>query len=165
MGGCCLSRLVNRQFLGFLRNLAYPSLPQDVQNLFPRYQDPIDGDVPNILEGHLSELGANANFPLITVSSSGALEGLTRGTYRHLQVFVDYWVSAAQTQNLDGRNVVSQLYEYASKVLQDGNMSGGGVAIKRCYETENSDVLFQAAEKLYHIATVYRVEAIAASWY
>lgn len=160
-----MSRLVNKQFLKTLRGPVFQSLPQDAQEEFPQYQDPVDGSVPNMVEGHLSELGANATFPIITVTSSGALEGLTRGTYRHLQVFVDYWVSAGQTQNLDGRTLVSLLYEYASRLLQDANLSGNGVAIQRCYEMENSDVLYQPAEKIYHIASIYRVEAIASAWY
>lgn len=143
----------------------FPSLPDDVKALFAQYSDPVDGDVPNIIEGHLSELGANATFPIITVSSSGALEGLTRGTYRHLQVLVDFWVSAGQTQNLDGRNVVSLLYEFASRVLQDANLSGNGLAVQRCYEVENSDVMYEGATKLYHIAAIYRLEGISSNWY
>jgi len=163
-----MSDLLNRRAALVLQQAMFPKLPQDVQALFPIVDDPLLGnDIPNILIGHLSEQGANPAFPMITVTSEGALEGLTRRTYRHLDMVIDYWVSAGQSPNPGGRRIVSLLYEYSSQLLQDQNFSGGGLCIQRCYETRCSDVLFQAPEKLYHISNAYRVEAIADAnvWY
>lgn len=143
----------------------YPKLPPDVQKMFSQVNDTLLGNGPNIRLGHLSELGANPGFPIITVFSEGTLEPLTRGRYRHLTVSVDHWTSAAQAGNADGRRLVSLLYQYSSQTLQDSNFSGNGIAIQRFFESRASDPIFEPATKLYHILTTYTCEAIASVWY
>jgi hypothetical protein len=162
-----MSDLVNRAMATVLRNGMFPALSKDVQQLFAEANDPVLGKGPNIRMGHLSELGANPAFPIITVFSEGNLEGLTRRTYRHLTATVDCWTSADQAGNINGRRLVAILAEYCSQFLQDMNFSGDGLSIQRCYETRASDIIFEPATKLYHISTAYRVEAISNTgvWY
>ncbi len=148
-----------------LRSDMFNSLPVDVKAMFPVLEDPQLGPVPNIFTGHIAEMGANVSFPAISVSSRGAAEALTRGRYRHITAEVDYWSGAGQTQNLDGRKIVSILYEYSFQALQDKNFSSDNVLIKRCYEIERSDTMFEPTDKLYHINNVYRIEALSSSWY
>jgi len=143
----------------------FPTLPTDTQQLFPQVDDTLLGRGPNIRIGHLSEFGANPGFPLISVFSEGTLEPLTRGRFRHITASVDYWTSAAEAGNVDGRRIVAVLYQYSSKVLEDANFSGNGIAVQRCFETRASDVMFEPATKLYHIANAYQVEAVAKVWY
>lgn len=164
-----MSELLNLTAVYQLRAGMFPLLPPDLQKMFPRFSDPVLGDGPNIVSGHLSEMGTGAAFPMVTVSSSGSLEPLTRGTYRHLSMYVDYWSSAKQAQDPDARRIVQIMYNYGSKALQDVNFSTNvgkvALAIKRCYEIDCSDVLFEQTSKLYHVAEVFRVEASADSWY
>lgn len=143
----------------------FPTLPQDVQKIFPQIEDTLLGEGPNIRIGHLSEFGTNPVFPLISVFSEGSLEPLTRGRFRHIIASVDYWTGAAQTGNVDGRRIIAILYQYSNSALQDANFSGGGIAVQRCFETRASDVMFEPATKLYHIANAYQVEAVAKVWY
>lgn len=160
-----MSDVVNKAVAYVLRNGMFPSLPPDVQALFPQADDPLLGTGPNIRIGHLSELGMNPGFPAITVFCEGALEGLTRRTYRHLTANVDYWTSADLAGNIDGRRLVALLYEYGNNFLQDANFSGSGLAVHRCFEIRASDIMFETTTKLYHIANAYRVEAISSKWY
>jgi len=162
-----MSDLVNRAVANVLRTAMFNALPDDIQQLFPQVNDPLLGEGPNIRVGHISEFGMNPGFPLVSVFSDGALEGLTARKWRHLTVNIDHWTSAAEAGNVDARGIIRTLYEFTSEFLQDRNFSGGGLVIQRCYEIRASDIMFQAPEKLYHIANAYRVEAISNSgaWY
>jgi hypothetical protein len=142
----------------------FPSLPADVQAMFATVQDSLLGPGPNIRVGHLSEFGINPAMPCITVFSEGNLEGLTRGTYRHTTVTVDYW-TGGNPGNSEGRRLVSLLYQYGSKFLQDANISGNGLSVQRFYETRASDPVFEPTTKFYHIANSYTLEGIASRWY
>lgn len=159
-----MSERLNSRVVTHLRANMFPTLPAGVQALFPIV--PIDqtlGSGPNIIVGPIAEKGVGIAFPCIAAWTKGALEGLTRRRYVHFTLFVDFWV---QSPGPDGRRILGILYEYTSRALQDVNWSGDQISIKRCFETEKSDVMFEAPEKLYHLSNLYRVEAIGqGSWY
>jgi hypothetical protein len=164
-----VSAKVSNLAIRILRNAMFPALPQDLQALFPKVQDPFappnnQEPVPNIMPGEYEDYGANAGAILITVYSYGPTEPITR-VYRHLTLVVDIWVSAAQASNVDGRRIVEILYEYVRRTLQETNWSGQLVQIERSYEIERSKVMFEPTNKIYHIANLYRVEALSQTWY
>jgi len=151
----------------------FPALPPDVQSKFPTVQDPLvngPNSVPNIVVGQYQDFGANAATPMVTVNCNGAAEGIVN-VYRHLDLRVDIWVGGNIASNVDGRRFISIIYEYIFRTLCNTNWTGqsqpGGstVRIERCYETERSPILFEPTNNIYHIATIFRVEALANTWY
>lgn len=162
-----MSELIARLAVQQLRNKMYPALPDTVQKLFPQISDPVVSGstlVPNIVVGQYSDFGVGAATPMIAVNASGAQEGIVN-VYRHLNLSIDIWVGGDKAGNLDGRRVVSIIYEYVNKSLQNVNWSGQLVQIERCYETERPAIMFDPTGKLYRIANIYRVEALSAKWY
>ena len=168
-----MSEKVARLAVNQLRNVMFPALPADVQKLFPKTTDALmsgTNQVPNIMVGSYQDLGANTGTPLITVYCDGAQEGIVN-VYRHLDLHIDIWLGGDVAANMDGRRLVSTIYEYINRSLQNINWSGtvkpgaGYVSIQRCYETERSPILFEPTNKIYHLSNTYRVEAISQSWY
>jgi hypothetical protein len=168
-GGFIMSAKVTRLAVNLLRKAMYNALPTDVQSLFPKVNDPFAttpsaDPVPNIMPGEYDDYGANAGMILVTVHSYGPTEPITR-VYKHITLVVDIWVSPAQSPNVDGRRLVDIVYEYIRRTLQETNWSGDQISIQRSYETERSEVMFEPTSKIYHIANLYRVEAISQTWY
>lgn len=168
-----MSEQVARLAVNHLRKFMFPALPPDMQAVFPKTKDPLisgPASVQNIVVGQYLDFGANAANPLITVNCSGAAEGIVN-VYRHLDLHVDIWVGGNLAINADGRRFVSIIYEYIFRTLQNTNWTGfaqsGGskIRIQRCYETERSPIMFEAMNKVYHLAIVFRVEAISETWY
>jgi len=170
-----VSELVARLAVQRLRNVMFPLLPTDVQNLFPMTTDPLvdngQTEVPNIVVGEYSDFGANAATPMITVHCEGPQEGIVN-VWRHLNLTADMWIGGDQAANVDGRRIVSIIHEYTNRSLQNINWSGRGgaagssyVQIKRCYEVERSPILFESTNKIYRISEIFRVEALSQSWY
>jgi len=170
-----MSEKVARLAVQQLRKNMFPQLPQDIQDLFPKTTDPLgprpaDGSipdldqVPNIMVGQYQDFGANAGTLLVTVYSSGSAEGIVK-VYRHLELYVDIWVSSAESSNVEARRIASIIYEYIFRNLHNKNWSGENIQIERCYEIERSPILFDGQNKICHIANVYRVEALSAVWY
>jgi hypothetical protein len=162
-----MSELVARVAVQLLRNYMFPALPQDMQEKFPTYADPLvsNNQVPNIIAGQYQDLGANATTPLITVHCEGAAEGLVN-VYRHITMHVDIWVGAPTPgPNIDERRFISILYEYIYRSLQNTNWSGQKVRIERSYEIERSPILFEPQTKMMHLSNSYRVEALSTVWY
>lgn len=167
-----MSEQVARLAVVTLRNNMFPALPQDIQGLFALISDPLvsgQDQVPNIVVGQYQDFGVGAATPMITVFCSGSAEGIVN-QYRHLDLHVDIWLGGNAAPNVDGRRVVSVIYEYVFRTLQNTNWSGkaaGGsfVQIERSYEIERSPILFEPEGKVYHIANAYRVEALAKTWY
>ena len=155
----------------------YPALPQDLQApFFPLTSDPLvqqgQTQVPNIVVGTYQDYGANVPTPMVAVDCSGPQEGIVN-VWRHLNLSIDIWMNGASAPNVDGRRVVTIIYEYINRSLQNINWSGnGGVAgsgfvrIQRCYESEKSPILFDSTSKIYRIANIYKVEAMCTTgWY
>lgn len=169
-----MSELVSRLAVQQLRNLMFPQLPQDIQGLFPLIADPLvengQTQVPNIVVGEYVDFGANASTPMLAVSCKGAQEGIVN-VWRHLDLTIDMWINGNAGGNVDGRRVVSILYEYTNRALQNINWSGAApgssyVQVQRCYETERSPILFEPTAKIYRISNIYKVEAISGKgWY
>jgi len=169
-----MSEQVARLAVNLLRKSMYSALPQDVQAMFPPYTDPLlpqnKNPVPNIVVGEYRDFGVNVPTPLITVNCDGAQEGLVN-VYRHLNLNIDIWIGGNVAPNVDGRRLISIIYEYINRSLQNVNWTGvpnaGGntIQIERCYETERSRILFEASTKVYHLANIYRVEALCKTWY
>lgn len=164
-----MSAKITRLAVNTLRATMFNNLPEDIQAMFPLVQDPyakIPGSqVPNIMPGEYQDWSANAGTILITVHSAGELESLTT-VYRHLVLYVDLWVSSAQSPNVEGRRIVDILYEYVQRALQETNWSGDLISIQRSYEIERSEVMFEPTNKIYHISNQYRVEAVTSNgWY
>jgi hypothetical protein len=164
-----MSAKVTRLVVNNLRNNMFPALPVDVQKMFPLVNDPYatvpNSQVPNIMPGEYTDWSSNAGMILITVHSAGELESMTR-VYRHLVMYIDIWVSAGQSPNVEGRRIVDILYEYVQRFMQENNWSGSLISIQRSYEIERSEVMFEPTNKIYHISNQYRVEAItSAGWY
>lgn len=168
-----MSELVARLAVNHLRNLMFPTMPQDIRELFPKITDMLMSGsnlVPNIQVGQYQDLGANAATPLITVDCSGTAEGAVN-VYRHLDLHVDMWAGGNAASNLDGRRVISIISEYVFRYLQNMNWSGkpqpgsSYVQIQRSYEIERSMILFEPDVKVYHISNIYRVEALCQTWY
>lgn len=162
-----MSGKITRLAVNTLRAMV-PFLPADLQAMFPLVVDPYakipNTQVPNIMPGSYVDWGSNAGMILITVNSAGEMEPMTR-VYRHLVLYVDIWVSASQSPNVEGRRIADILYEYVRRALQETNWSGDSVSIQRSYEIERSQVLFEPTNKIYHISNQYRVEAISQQWY
>lgn len=162
-----MSEKVARLAVAALRTSMFPQLPAAIQALFPLVTDPlVEGDikVPNIMVGEYEDFGANAGQVLVTVNCEGATDGIVN-VYRHITMHVDIWASPAQSTNVDGRRIVSIIYEYVFNNLCNTNWTGNGIAIQRSYEIERSKILFEPSGKKYHIANTYRVEAISELWY
>lgn len=172
-----MSEKVARLAVQQLRNNMYPNLPDDIKSVIPLIQDPIvqgnTDQVPNIIVGEYQDLGVNVTTPLLTVHCNGPQEGIVN-VWRHLGLHIDIWVGGNVGGNVDGRRIVSIIYEYVNRALQNINWSGSGVPgqkgkdfvqIERCYELERSPILFEPTGKVYHIANVYRVEALCQTWY
>lgn len=169
-----MSELVARLAVAQLRTNMFPLLSPDIQKMFPLITDPIlsgENKVPQIIVGEIQDLGVGVVTPLITVNCSGVQEGLVN-VYRHLDLRVDIWCGGNLAPGLDGRRLISNIYEYVNRALQNVNWSGRGgalnvsyVQIKRCFETQRSPILFEPATKMYHIANGYRVEALSQTWY
>lgn len=163
-----MSEKVSRLAVALLRNAMYNALPPDIQGLIPKISDVLvtgsQDQVPNIVVGRYQDFGSNAGMIVITVDCSGPSESLVR-VYRHLDLDVEIWVSSAQSPNVDGRKIVSILYEYIRRTLQETNWSGNSISIQRSYETERSPILFEGQNKIYHLSNRYRVEAISLLWY
>lgn len=162
-----MSAKVTRLAVNALRRM-FPFLPEDLQEMFPLVTDPYaqvpNSQVPNIMPGEYTDWGTNAGMILITVHSAGEMESMTR-VYRHLVLYVDIWVSPAQSPNVEGRRIADILYEYVRRALQETNWSGDQVSIQRSYEIERSAVMFEPSNKIYHISNQYRVEAVSQTWY
>ena len=158
-----MSERINQLALDVLRTDVFDSLPDHIKKLFSKILTDT-GEVPNIIIGLPLEQGANVAYPLISVYSKGAAEGLV-GVYRHVDLYLDFWVSGLQAVNVEGRTVVAILYEYTRRQFQDKNWSKNGVLIKRSYETSRSEVLFEPDQKIYHITSTFRVEALSQTWY
>lgn len=169
-----MSEAVARLAVNYLRNYMYFALPADIQRMFPMVTDLLGptgiNQVPNILVGQYQDFGVGAATPLITVYCAGAAEGIVN-QYRHLDLHVDIWIGGNIATNVDGRRFISIIYEYVYRTLQNTNWTGvpkpGGntIQIQRSYETERSPILFEAADKMYHLANIYRVEALCKTWY
>lgn len=171
-----MSELVARLAVQQLRNKMFPALPQDIQSIFPQISDTLvqggANQVPNIVVGEYVDYGANAASPMIAVSCEGPQEGIVN-VWRHLNLTVDMWISGEMGGNVDGRRVISIIYEYVNRALQNINWSGNGgivgsgfVRIKRSYESERSKILFDPTNKAFRIANIYKVEAICdTGWY
>lgn len=172
-----MSEKVARLAVQQLRIGMYPLLPQDVQEIFPLVEDTLvqggTDKVPNVMVGEYSDFGGRAGTPMIAVHCEGPQEGIVN-VYRHLNLSVDIWIDGTSGGNVDGRRVVSIIYEYVNRALQNVNWSGSGkpgakgndfVQIQRCYETERSSILFEETGKVYRIANIYKVEALSQSWY
>lgn len=172
-----MSEKVARLAVQQLRLAMFPSLPDDVQTLFPKIQDTIvqggQDTVPNIVVGEYSDYGARTSTPMIAVHCEGPQEGIVN-VFRHLSLSIDIWIDGTSGGNVDGRRIVSIIYEYVNKAFQNINWSGSGipgkkgtdfVQIKRCYEIERSQILFEETSKIYRIANIYRVEALSQTWY
>ena len=158
-----MSEKINQLAVEVLRTDVFDSLPDHIKKLFPKALAET-GEVQNMIIGLPLEQGANVAYPLISVYSKGAAEGLV-GVFRHVDLYLDFWVSGFQAANVEGRTVVAILYEYTRRQFQDKNWSKNGVLIKRSYETSRSEVLFEPDQKIYHIANTYRVEALSKDWY
>lgn len=167
-----MSEKIARLAVNYLRDFMFPALPIDIQNLFPLVNDPFASPdstdpVPNIVVGEYQDFGANASLPMITAYAEGAAEGIVPH-YRHLTLHIDIWVGANQSPNVDSRRVISILYEYVFRTLDNTNWTPTkqGVQIERSYEIERSAILFEPTNRIYHISNSYRVEALSASgWY
>lgn len=169
-----MSELVARLCVQQLRNKMFPALPSDVQNLFPQIADPLVQNsttmVPNIVVGEYVDYSANAATPMMAVHCEGPQEGIIN-VLRHLNLSIDMWIGGDVAGNVEGRRVVSIIYEYANRALQNINWSGKApgssyVQIERSYETERSPIIFDGTTKVYRIANIYRVEAISRDgWY
>lgn len=162
-----MSERVARLAVSALRALMFPQLPSQIQQLFPMIADPLiagDNKVPNIVVGEYEDFGSAAGLPMITIHCDGAVEGMVN-VYRHLTLTVDIWTGAGEAVNVDGRRVASTIYQYVFQNLQNTNWSGNKVEIARCYEVDRSKILFEPESKIYHIANLYRVEALSAVWY
>jgi hypothetical protein len=162
-----MSEKVARLAVAALRSKMFPQLPKTVQDLFPQVSDPLvqpTEQVPNIIVGEYQDQGAGAALPMVTVHCEGAAEGIVN-VYRHITMHVDIWVSAAQTPNVDARRIISTIYEYVFKNLENTNWSGQDIQIERSYEIERSAILFEPQNKIYHISNAYRVEALSKVWY
>ena len=169
-----MSEQVARLAVNYLRKYMFPVLPTDIQNMFPPAVDPLGpggpNQVPNIMVGQYQDFGVGAATPLITVYCAGAQEGIVN-QYRHLDLHVDIWVGGNFATNVEGRRIVSIIYEYVNRTLQNTNWTGvpkpgsNTIQIQRSYETERSPILFEASEKIYHLVNIYRVEALCRSWY
>jgi hypothetical protein len=170
-----MSELVARLAVSQLRNVMFSQLPGDVQSLFPLIEDPLvengQTQVPNIVVGEYADYGANAPTPMIAVHCEGPQEGIVN-VWRHLKLSIDMWVSGNTGGNVDGRRIVSIIYEYVNRALQNINWSGRGgaagssfVQIKRSYESERSSILFEPTNKIYRISNIYTIEALSQSWY
>lgn len=163
-----MSELVARLAVKQLRNKMFSQLPESVQNMFPLITDVVvqqgDDKVPNIVVGEYSDFGVNAASPMVAVSCKGPQEGVVN-QYRHLDLSIDIWVGGDKAGNREGRTVVSIIYEYVNRFIQNVNWSGQKVSIARCYETERSPIMFDPTGKVYRIANIYRVEALSAVWY
>ncbi len=171
-----MSEKVARLAVQLLRNKMFPALPQSYQDMFAKITDPLvsaTDKVPNIVVGDVQDFGANVAFPIITVHGEGITDNMVN-VYRHLDMIVDIWAGDSQSSDVDGRRIVSTLYEFVRRSLQNVNWSGlppGGttpadfVQVERSYETERSPILFQADQKLYHIRNSYRVEVLSQTWY
>jgi hypothetical protein len=156
-----MSERINRLAQGVLINSVYPSLPRDFRNQFPQVTDRVSGLSKNFLIGPIADQGANVAFPAITVWSTGPAESLIKN-YKHLSLHLDIWTSG---DNVTYRRMVGVLYEYCRRQFIEGNWSGDGVLIKRCWEADVSDAMFDPQLKLWHLAQLMRVEAISATWY
>jgi hypothetical protein len=169
-----MSEQISRLAVQQLRNVMFPLLPQFIQSQFPTSSDPLvagDMPVPNIFVGDITEKGAQAATPAITVSCEGEAEG-TVSVYRHLLLHVDIWVGGNVASSGSGRRFVSTIYQHIFDSLQNVNWSGRGgvqgidyVQILRCYETQRSGIMFEPTSKIYHLANTYRVEALCKTWY
>lgn len=168
-----MSEQVARLCVNVLRKYMFAALPQDIQNTFPKITDQLisgQNPQPNIVVGEYMDFGANAATPMVTVNCAGPTEGIVN-VYRHLDLHVDIWAGGNIAANVDGRRFVSIVYEYIFRTLCNTNWTGiaqpGGstVSIQRCYEIDRSKILFDAASKIYHIAVVFKVEAICKTWY
>jgi hypothetical protein len=163
-----MSELVARLCVQQLRNKMFPTLPKAVQDMFPTVQDTIvqqgSDEVPNIVVGEYSDFGVNTPTPMIAVSASGPQEGIVN-VYRHLKLSVDMWIGGDKAGNVEGRRIVSIIYEHVNRFLQNVNWTGQKVQIERCYEEERSPIMFDPTGKVYRIANIYRVEALSAVWY
>ena len=158
-----MSERINQLALDVLRTDVFDSLPDHIKKLFSKVLTDT-GEVPNIIIGLPLEQGANVAYPLISVYSKGAAEGLV-GVFRHVDLYLDFWGAGFQAVNVEGRTVVAILYEYTRRQFQDKNWSKNGVLIKRSYETSRSEVLFEPDQKIYHIDNTFRVEALSQTWY
>lgn len=169
-----MSELVARLAVQQLRNKMFPSLPSTFQKILPLVQDPLVEDgptqVPNIVVGEYQDFGANAPTPMITVHCDGPQEGIVN-VWRHVNLYIDIWLNGSVSGNVDGRRVISVLYEYINRSLQNVNWSGRGspgssfVQVQRCYEIERSTIQFEPTDKTYHLANIYKVEAVSQTWY
>jgi hypothetical protein len=161
-----MSEKVARRAVSVLR-IALPPAMRDIGIVFPLVKDPFAptvDQVPNILAGQIQDLGANVATPLVTVYAEGPAEGVVN-QYRHLSLHVDIWTGGTSASNIDGRRMVSIIYEYVFRALQNVDWSGDKVLIARSYEIERSAILFEPANKFYHISNTYRVEALSKTWY
>ena len=169
-----MSEQVSRLAVQHLRKKMFPLLPSEIQKTFPLISDPLvedDNKVPKIVVGTLTEYGANTATPAITVNCEGEADGIVN-VYRHLLLHVDIWAGGNIASNVDGRRFVSIVYQHVFDALQNINWSGRGgspntdyVQVERCYETQRSAIMFEPAQKIYHIANTYRVEALCQTWY
>jgi hypothetical protein len=168
-----MSELVARLAVNLLRNGMFPQLPVDIQSLFPLITDPLvengQTQVPNIVVGEYVDFGSNAATLMMAVHCEGPQEGIVN-VWRHLSLTVDIWASGDSASNVDGRRVVSIIYEYTNRALQNINWSGGAkgssyVQIERSYELERSPIIYDAQTKVYRISNIYRVEALSNKWY
>ena len=147
----------------------FQDLPADIRKMFPLIADPlVEGaeSVPAIVVGDYQDYGANAASPMICVTAEGATEGIVN-VYRHITLRVTMWVGGDKVTNVDGRRIVSIIYEAVFQNLCNTNWTGNGISIQRSYEIERSKILFEPTAKTYRIENTYRVEAIAvgATWY
>lgn len=168
-----MSESLARLAVNQLRKNMYPNLPQDVQNIFPKIADPftlVSDPVPNIVVGEYTDFGMNAQSPVIAVHCEGPQEGIVN-VWRHLKLSIDIWIGGNTGGNVDGRRIVSIIYEYVNRALQNVNWSGEPspgadyIQIQRCFESERSSILFDTNNKAYRIANIYQVEAISKTWY
>jgi len=164
-----VSTKVSEIAIQLLRQEMFNNLPKDVQAIFPKIADPLSaggGDnVPNIVPGHVEEYGTLSSTPMVTVYSSGPAEGILK-VWRHLDLYVDVWMGASQVANMDARRIVAIIAEYIYRSLHNRNWSAEFIQIKRSYEVSRSEILFEPTNKIYHISSTYRVEALSSvGWY